>query len=93
MLLHCGMSPITPVALQEYLPRIKDNDVLRAVEKNISGSRPKELFEEVLEDVDKQWETDRYCYGNTFPYMPICGVCCINVQIMPSAAAFKWCSL
>ncbi|KAL0047243.1 hypothetical protein WJX82_010442 [Trebouxia sp. C0006] len=44
---------------KEYLPRIKDNDVLRAVDKNTSGSRPKELFEEVLEDVDKQWETDR----------------------------------
>ena len=47
-------------ALQEYLPRIKDNDVLRAIEKNTSGSRPKELFEEVLEEVDKQYETDRY---------------------------------
>lgn len=46
-------------AWQEYLPRIKDNDVLRAVEKNSSGSRPKELFEEVLEEVDKQWEADR----------------------------------
>ncbi|KAL3141198.1 hypothetical protein ABBQ38_003538 [Trebouxia sp. C0009 RCD-2024] len=44
---------------REYLPRIKDNDVLRAVEKNSSGSRPKELFEEVLEEVDKQWEADR----------------------------------
>lgn len=48
------------VAWQEYLPRIKDNDVLRAVEKNSSGSRPKELFEEVLEEVDKQWEADRW---------------------------------
>ena len=47
-------------ALQEYLPRIKDNDVLRAIEKNTSGSRPKELFEEVLEEVDKQYEADRY---------------------------------
>ena len=46
-------------ALQEYLPRIKDNDVLRAIEKNTSGSRPKELFEEILEEVDKQYETDR----------------------------------
>lgn len=48
------------LASQEYLPRIKDNDVLRAVEKNSSGSRPKELFEEVLEEVDKQWEADRW---------------------------------
>lgn len=45
--------------LQEYLPRIAENDVLKAVEKNISGSRPKELFEEVLEEVEKQWEADR----------------------------------
>ena len=45
--------------LQEYLPRIADNDVLKAVEKNTSGSRPKELFEEVLEEVEKQWEADR----------------------------------
>ncbi|DBB01103.1 TPA: hypothetical protein ACH3X1_000995 [Trebouxia sp. C0004] len=50
---------------KEYLPRIKDNDVLRAVEKNTSGSRPKELFEEVLEDVDKQWETDRATLKDT----------------------------
>ncbi len=63
MVLHSGICAIMPVALQEYLPRIKDNDVLRAVEKNTSGSRPKELFEEVLEDVDKQWEIDRYCFG------------------------------
>lgn len=48
------------IASQEYLPRIKENDVLRAVEKNSSGSRPKELFEEVLEEVDKQWEADRW---------------------------------
>ena len=34
--------------------------MLRAVEKNSSGSRPKELFEEVLEEVDKQWEADRW---------------------------------
>ena len=45
--------------LQEYLLRIADNDVLKAVEKNTSGSRPKELFEEVLEEVEKQWEADR----------------------------------
>ena len=51
------MGPFLP---QEYLLRIKDNDVLRAVEKNSSGSRPKELFEEVLEEVDKQWEADRW---------------------------------
>lgn len=50
---------IIVIVSQEYMPRIKDNDVLRAVEKNSSGSRPKELFEEVLEEVDKQWEADR----------------------------------
>lgn len=66
-----GISPIMPVAMQEYLPRIKDNDVLRAVEKNTSGSRPKELFEEVLEDVEKQWDTDRYRCGNALLYMAI----------------------
>ncbi len=93
MLLHYGISPITPVALQEYLPRIKDNDVLRAVEKNTSGSRPKELFEEVLEDVDKQWETDRYCFGNALRYVPICGVSCVKVQVISTTAACKWRSL
>lgn len=58
---ECISAPhiVDTVTLQEYLPRIKDNDVLRAVEKNVSGSRPKELFEEVLEDVDKLYETDR----------------------------------
>ena len=55
-----GLTHMLCRVLQEYLPRIKDNDVLRAVENNSSGSRPKELFEEVLEDVEKQWETDRY---------------------------------
>lgn len=61
MMLVCISAPhiVDAVTLQEYLPRIKDNDVLRAVEKNVSGSRPKELFEEVLEDVDKLYETDR----------------------------------
>ena len=54
-----GLCLIALFVSQEYLPRIKDNDVLRAVEKNSSGSRPKELFEEVLEEVDKQWEADR----------------------------------
>ena len=58
------------VTVQEYLPRIKDNDVLRAVEKNSSGSTPKELFEEVLEEVDKQWEADRY----------LAIVCCYSVS-------------
>ena len=53
------LNPAVAMLLQEYLPRIADNDVLKAVEKNTSGSRPKELFEEVLEEVEKQWEADR----------------------------------
>ena len=65
------------IAIQEYLPRIKDNDVLRAVEKNTSGSRPKELFEEVLEEVDKQWEADRSVLSALLALL----LCC-NLQVI-----------
>ena len=32
---------------------------MKAVEKNVAGSRPKEMFEEVLEIADKQFEKDK----------------------------------
>jgi hypothetical protein len=45
--------------LQDYEPLIRKEEALRAVEKNVAGSRPKELFEEALETADKQFEKDR----------------------------------
>ena len=45
--------------LQDYEPLIRKEDVLKAVERNVAGSRPKELFEEALETADKQFEKDR----------------------------------
>ena len=38
---------------------MKSKDAYKAVEKNLSGSRPKELFEDVLEEVEEQYEHDR----------------------------------
>ena len=45
--------------MQDYEPLIRKEEPLKAVEKNVSGSKPKELFEEVLETADKQFEKDR----------------------------------
>ena len=45
--------------LQDYEPLIRKEEALKAVEKNVAGSRPKEMFEEALETADKQFEKDR----------------------------------
>ena len=42
--------------MQEYYPLAKHEDALLAVEKNTSGSRPKELFQDVLEEVEEVFE-------------------------------------
>ena len=47
------------MSLQDYEPLIRKEEVLKAVEKNVAGSRPKEMFEEVLETADKQFEKDK----------------------------------
>jgi len=38
---------------------VKGEDAYVAVEKNAAGSRPKELFEDVLEEVEARFEKDR----------------------------------
>ena len=45
--------------VQDYEPLIRKEEALKAVEKNVAGSRPKEMFEEALETADKQFEKDR----------------------------------
>ena len=44
---------------QEYYETVKHEDAYIAVEKNAAGSRPKELFEDVLEEVEERFEKDR----------------------------------
>ena len=42
--------------MQEYYDTIRKEETLVAVEKNASGSRPKELFEDVLEEAEEEHE-------------------------------------
>lgn len=44
---------------REYLPSLDGNELLKAVEKNSSGARPKDLFHDILEEVEKLYEADR----------------------------------
>ena len=44
---------------QEYVVRVRKEPSYLAVEKNVSGSRPKELFEDCIEEVEKQFGKDR----------------------------------
>jgi pre-mRNA-processing factor 40 len=44
---------------QDYQPLVKREEALAAVEKNLSGSKPKELFEDALEAADAQFDKDR----------------------------------
>ena len=46
-------------ALQEYYETVKAEDAYVPVERNAAGSRPKELFEDVLEEVEAKFEKDR----------------------------------
>ncbi len=45
--------------LQEYVDVLKEEGAYKAVEKNLSGSRPRELFDDVIEDAEKEFEKDR----------------------------------
>lgn len=45
--------------MQEYYAIIEDEDILKAIEKNVSGSRPKELFEDFLEEVEQVYIKNR----------------------------------
>lgn len=45
--------------LQEYVEKVKAEEAYKAVEKNLSGSRPRELFDDVIEDAEKDFEKDR----------------------------------
>lgn len=38
---------------------LKEEEAYKAVEKNLSGSRPRELFDDVVEDAEKEFEKDR----------------------------------
>ena len=41
------------------MDKVKDEEAYKAVEKNLSGSRPRELFDDVVEDAEKDFEKDR----------------------------------
>ncbi|KAK9828976.1 hypothetical protein WJX72_003175 [[Myrmecia] bisecta] len=44
---------------KEYFKVVKGEEALAAVERNSSGSRPKELFEDLLEEVEAAYDTAR----------------------------------
>lgn len=47
------------LGVQDYFPLVRKEDAFIAVEKNVTGSTPKELFEDLLETADAQFEKDR----------------------------------
>jgi len=44
---------------KEYVALVKEEEVYKAVEGNLSGSRPRELFEDVLEELEEEYEASR----------------------------------
>ncbi|XP_006644254.2 pre-mRNA-processing protein 40A isoform X2 [Oryza brachyantha] len=44
---------------RDYCAQVKDSHVYMAVASNTSGSMPKELFEDVMEEVEKQYQDDK----------------------------------
>ena len=76
---------------QEYYETVKQEDAYVAVEKNAAGSRPKELFEDVLEGVEEKFEKDRtvlkVCAGPPARYLIRDGVCMLR-----SASSARGCS-
>ncbi|XP_021866042.1 pre-mRNA-processing protein 40A [Spinacia oleracea] len=57
---HVSDGTLSAKALwREYHSKVKDSLVYVAVSSNNSGSTPKELFEDVLEELKKQYEEDR----------------------------------
>jgi len=51
---------------------VKGEDAYIAVEKNVAGSRPKELFEDVLEEAEARFEKDRTVLKVRFPMIKPC---------------------
>ena len=47
------------VSCQEYQPLVKKEAAYAAVDKNTSGSRPRELFEDAVEEAEAALELDR----------------------------------
>eukprot|EP00191_Tetraselmis_sp_GSL018_P019477 CAMPEP_0177582924 /NCGR_PEP_ID=MMETSP0419_2-20121207/3030_1 /TAXON_ID=582737 /ORGANISM="Tetraselmis sp., Strain GSL018" /LENGTH=858 /DNA_ID=CAMNT_0019072245 /DNA_START=64 /DNA_END=2641 /DNA_ORIENTATION=- len=57
---HAGEGRITArMRWKEYQPTVEDEPVYKAIEGNLSGSRPKELFYDVVEELDEQYDKDR----------------------------------
>ena len=56
---HEGLNRRRMASLQDYFPLVRKEEALAAVEKNLSGSKPKELFEDALEVADAQFDKDR----------------------------------
>lgn len=48
---HAFWAEVCGVMLQEYFEHVRKDPAYLAVEKNVSGSRPKELFEDCIEQV------------------------------------------
>nr|PNR31101.1 hypothetical protein PHYPA_027417 [Physcomitrium patens] len=46
-------------AWRDYLMKVKDNSAYQAVASNTSGTTPKELFEDVIEELVKQYHEDK----------------------------------
>lgn len=44
---------------RDYCSQVKDSRAYLAVASNLSGSTPKELFDDVMEELDKQYQDDR----------------------------------
>ncbi|GER31113.1 pre-mRNA-processing protein 40A [Striga asiatica] len=44
---------------RDYCQKVKDNDAYEAVASNISGSTPKDLFEDVAEELEKKYDEDK----------------------------------
>ncbi|EEC70813.1 hypothetical protein OsI_02277 [Oryza sativa Indica Group] len=44
---------------RDYCAQVKDSSVYLAVASNISGSMPKDLFEDVMEELEKQYQDDK----------------------------------
>ena len=59
LIVHAAQSNSCCNTVQEYLPSLDGNELLKAVEKNSSGARPKDLFHDILEEVEKQYEADK----------------------------------
>ena len=45
--------------MQEFVDKIKKEPAYLAVEKNVSGSRPKELFDDCIEEIEGEFTKDR----------------------------------